>query len=101
MSGIEMRTKKGKNFKEVIEEEKNKGRTVKKIMHTLTNINSSVIYGCSFLLLVFVLDVVIYVALTPTLFVWAGILVATAVVSSLVASHITRFLKKQQWKYGN
>ena len=36
-----MRIKKGKNFKEVIEEEKKKGKTVKKIMRTLTSLNTS------------------------------------------------------------
>ncbi len=40
MSEKAMRAKKGKNFKEVIEEEKNKGKTVKKIMRTLTSLNT-------------------------------------------------------------
>jgi hypothetical protein len=96
-----MRTKKGKNFKEVIEGEKNKGKTSKKIMHTLTSINSSVVFSGSFLLLFLMLDVVMYVAMTPMLFVWMGILIVNAVVSSLAASRITKFFKKPQWKYDN
>jgi hypothetical protein len=96
-----MCTKKGKNFKEVIEEEKNKGKRVKKIMHRLTMINSSVVFSGSFLLLFLMLDVVMYVTMTPMLFVWMGILIVNAVVSSLAASRITKFFKKPQWKYDN
>ncbi len=101
MSGVEMRTKQGKNFKEVIEEEKNKGKTFKKIMRTLTRINASVVYGVSFLFVFVVLDLVAYTLLAPTVFVWAGILVVTAIVSSLVASRITNVLKKNQWRYNS
>jgi uncharacterized protein YqhQ len=96
-----MRTKKGKNFKEIIEEEKNKGRTVKKIMRTLTSISTSLVYGGSFLLFFVILDAVIYYLLAPNVFLWAGILVGTALVSSLFASRITNVLKKSQWKYKN
>jgi hypothetical protein len=99
MSEKEMRTKKGKNFKEIIEEEKNKGRTIKKIMRTLTGINTSFVYGGSFLLFFVISDVVIYYLLAPSVLLWTGILVGTALVSSLFASRITNVLKKNQWKY--
>jgi hypothetical protein len=96
---IEMRAKKGKNFKEVIEDEKNKGKTAKKIMRFLTGLDTSLVYGGSFLLVFVALDVMIYYLLAPSVIVWAGILVATALVSSLLASRITNLLKKNQWKY--
>ncbi len=96
---MHIRAKKGKNFKEVIAEEKNKGRFFKKTMKKLTSLNSSVIYGGSFLLFFIALDVVLYVLLSPGVFVWAGLLVAAALVSSVLASRITNLLKKQQWKY--
>ncbi len=98
---MRIRAKRGKNFKEVIAEEKNKGRFFKKTMKKLTSLNSSVIYGGSFLLFFIALDVVLYVLLSPDVFVWAGILVATALVSSVLASRITNLLKKQQWKYAS
>ena len=99
MSEKSMNSKKGKNFKEVIEQEKNKGKTFKKIMRILSGINASVVYGGSFLLFFVVLDVVIYFLLAPGVFVWAGVLVGTALVSSLLASRITDVLKKNKWKF--
>jgi hypothetical protein len=95
----EVNSKKGKNFKEVIEEEKNKGKTYKKIMRTLTGINASVVYGGSFLFFFVVFDVVVYYLLAPSVFVWAALLVVTALVSSLLASRITNVLKHNQWKF--
>jgi hypothetical protein len=95
----EMLEKKGKNFKEVIEEEKNKGKTAKSIMRAITSLNTSVIYGGTFLAVFVLIDVVLYLLLTPSVFVWAGILVVTALVSSLVASRLTNLLKNSQWKY--
>ncbi len=99
MSETSMHTKKGKNFKEVIEEEKNKGKTVKKIMRTLTSLNTSIMYGGSFLLAFLTIAAVLYFALAPSVLVWAGLLVAAALVSSLLASRITNMLKRNQWKY--
>lgn len=99
MSEQGMGTKKGKNFKEFIEDEKNKGKTVKKIMRTITSLNSSVLYGGSFLLVFIVLAVALYFLFVPGVFVWAGILVGAALVSSLLASRITTLLKNSQWKY--
>jgi hypothetical protein len=101
MSGIEMRSKKGKNFKEVIEDEKKKGRTFKKVMHFLTGINTSLVYGGSFLLFFIPLAAVVYYLFAPGVFVWAGILVGMAIVSSLLASRITKALKKNQWRFGS
>jgi hypothetical protein len=101
MQEIEMRSKKGKNFKEVIDDEKNKGRFFKKTMKILTGIDSSVVYGGSFLLFFAALDVTFYFLLAPGVFMWAGILVGTALVSSVLASKITKLLKKQQWKYAS
>ena len=101
MSEETMPTKRGKNFKEVIAEEKNKGKTRKKIMKRLTHINAEVMYGGSFLLLFVALDALIYYFLAPTVFIWAGILVGTAVLSSIFASRLTKTLKKQQWKYAS
>jgi len=98
---MHIRVKKGKNFKELIAEEKNKGKLFKKTMKTLTSVNSSVLYGGSFLLFFVALDVVLYVLLAPGVLLWAGLLVATALVSSVLASRITNLLKKQQWKYAS
>ncbi len=97
----EVREKKGKNFKEVIEDQKNKGKTTKKVMRAITSLSTSVIYGGTFLLFFVILDVILYLLLAPSVFVWAGILVGVAVVSSLLASRITRLLKNTQWKYKN
>ena len=94
-----MGTKKGRNFKEVIEQEKTKGKTFKKIMRTLSSIDASVVYGGSFLFLFVVLDVAFYFLFVPDVLVWAGVLVGTALVSSLVASRVTNVLKKNQWKF--
>jgi len=94
-----MRIKKGKNFKEVIDEEKNKGKTVKKIMRIITSLSTSVIYGGSFLLSFITMAAVIYFLFAPTVFVWAGILVVVALVSSLFASRLAGYLRKSQWKY--
>jgi hypothetical protein len=91
--------KKGKNFKEVIREEKAKGQTAKKIMAKITGLSMSVLYGGSFLLFFLLIDAVLYFALSPSVLVWAGILVGSALVSSLLASRISNMLKKSQWKY--
>jgi hypothetical protein len=91
--------KKGKNFKEVIAEEKNKGRYFKLVMRRLTSLNSSLLYSVSFLLLFVVIDVAVYALFEPAVLVWAGILVASALASSIFASKVTHMLKKQQWKY--
>jgi len=94
-----LRIKKGKNFKEVIAEEKNKGRTFKRFMKRLTSISQSVLYGGTFLLFFIAIDVAFYALVAPTVIVWAVVLVVTALVSSVIASKVTGFLKKQQWKY--
>ncbi len=101
MSEKHMPSKKGKNFKEVIEQEKNKGKTRKKIMKQLTHINAEVMYGGSFLLVFVVLDILIYYLITPSVFIWAGVLIGTALLSSIFASRLTNTLKKQQWKYAS
>jgi hypothetical protein len=93
--------KKGKDFKQVILEEKQKGKTSKKIMKAITGVTSSVMYAFVFLLIFVSLDAAVYVLLSPEVFVWAGILVGVAVVSSVVSSRITNLLKKQQWKYAS
>ena len=98
---MHLRIKKGKNFKEVIAEEQKKGRTYKLFMKRLTGINTSVIYGGSFLLFFAIFDLALYNLLVPSAFVWAGLLVVTALVSSILASRITKYLKKQQWKYSS
>jgi hypothetical protein len=99
MSETGLPQKKGKNFKEIIEEEKNKGKTTKKILHILTGLSTSVIYGGSFLFSFLVLSGILYCLIVPSVFLWAGILVVTALVSSLMASRVTNMLKKIQWKY--
>ncbi len=93
--------KKGKNFKQVIIDEKQKGKTYKRIMKTITGISSPVMYTFAFLLIFVSADITFFILLSPSVFVWAGILVGAAVVASLVASRITNLLKKQQWKYAS
>jgi hypothetical protein len=68
-------------------------------MRILSSVNASVVYGGAFLF--FFLDGGLYFLLVPNVFVWAGILVGTALVSSLLASRITNGLKKSQWKFKN
>jgi 3-methyladenine DNA glycosylase/8-oxoguanine DNA glycosylase len=94
-----MPKKTGKNFKEVIKEQENKGKTRKAIMKRLTSIDSAVMYAGSFLLLFVALDAAIYLLLAPDVFVWAGSLIVSAVVSSLFAQRVTKTLKRLQWKY--
>lgn len=97
---MHLRIKKGKNFKEVIADEKKKGRYVKLFMKRITSLSTSVIYGGSFLLFFATIDLTLYLLLVPSAFVWAGLLVVSALASSVLASRITKYLKKQQWKYG-
>ncbi len=99
--GMHLRIKKGKNFKEVIADEQKKGRTFKLFMKKVTSISQSVIYGGSFLLFFAVIDISLFMLLVPSVFVWAGLLVVSALVSSILASRITKYLKKQQWKYSS
>jgi hypothetical protein len=101
MSEGRKREKKGKDFKQVIAEEKEKGKTSRRLMKIITGISSSVLYASTFLVMFVSLDVVIYVLFSPGVFVWAGALVGVAVLSSVVASRITNLLKKQQWKYAS
>jgi hypothetical protein len=101
MSDQNMQTKKGKNFKEVIAEEKQKGKTTKKIMHIITSLNVSILYGGSFLACFVALAAVFYVALSPAVFVWAGLLLVAALISTLLASRITKAIKKLQWRYND
>jgi hypothetical protein len=98
---MHLRIKKGKNFKEVIADEQKKGRTFKLLMKKITGISQSVIYGSSFLLFFVVFDLSLYMLLVPTVFVWAGLLVVSALASSILASRMTKYLKKQQWKYSS
>jgi hypothetical protein len=67
-------------------------------MRTLTSLNASLVYGGSFLLVFLTIAAVFYFVLALSVFVWAGVLVAAALVSSLSASRITNMLKKNQWK---
>jgi thiamine transporter ThiT len=99
MSEHQMSGKKGKNFKDIIAEEKTKGATRKKVMRFLTHINAGVLYCGSFLVAFVVLDALIYALFSPDVYIWAVALILTAVVSSIVASRLTNNLKKQQWKY--
>ncbi len=94
-------TKKGKNFKDVIAEEKNKGKYFKLLMKRLTSLSQSLLYSVSFLMLFIIIDVAVYALLAPAVLVWAGVLVASALVSSIFASKVTNRLKKQQWKYAS
>jgi hypothetical protein len=89
----------GKDFREIIEEEKNKGKTYKKVMRVLTSINEQVLYGGTFLFFFIILDVALYFLLSPDVFVWTGLLIATALVSSLLASRVSSMLKRNQWKF--
>jgi hypothetical protein len=99
--GMHLRIKKGKNFKEVIADEKKKGRRFKLFMKKLTSISTSVIYGGSFLLFFVVFDLALYLLLAPTVFVWAALLVGSALASSILASRVTKYLKRQQWKFSS
>ncbi len=101
MSEGEKKTAKGKNFKQVIQQEKTKGKFRRKLMKLLTRINTSAMYGGSFLLLFIALDAALYYVLSPSVMVWAVILVGAAAVSTLFASHVTDALKKRQWKYAS
>jgi membrane protein YdbS with pleckstrin-like domain len=101
MSEVSVLIKKGKHFKEVIEEEKRKGQTKKSIMRAITSLNESILYSVFFLIAFVAISAVFYFALAPSVFIWAGILVAAAVVSTLFASHMASLLKNKQWKYKN
>ena len=59
---MHLRIKKGKNFKEVIADEKKKGRYVKLFMKRITSLSTSVIYGGSFLLFFATIDLTLYFA---------------------------------------
>jgi membrane protein YdbS with pleckstrin-like domain len=98
---MRLRVKKGKNFKEVIAEEKKKGRYTKLVMKRLTSLSTSLLYSCAFLLVFVAISAAVYSLFEPTVFIWAGILVLAALVSSIFASKITHLLKKQQWKYSS
>ena len=101
MSEKNMHSKKGKNFKEILEQEKKKGKTSKKIMKTITHIDTSIIYSASFLLPFVGLAALIYLLLSPDVFIWAGLLVAVALVCSIFASRLTKLIKQQQWRYAS
>jgi hypothetical protein len=101
MSEKSMQSKKGKNFKEIIEEEKQKGKTTKKIMHALTSLDVSVLYGGSFLVCFVALAAVFYFALSPAVFVWAGLLLVAALVSTFLASRFAKLVKRLQWRYSD
>jgi hypothetical protein len=94
-----MSSKKGKNFKEVIAEREHKGATKKSILAKITSLNVSVLYSASFLFSFIVIDALLYFALSPGVFVWAGILVVAALASTLFASRLTSLIKKNKWKY--
>jgi membrane protein YdbS with pleckstrin-like domain len=95
------KTKKGKDFKQFIKDENQKGRTFKKIMKAITGVRQSVMYAFVFLLIFVTVDVVVYVSFLPPVIVWAGILVAVALAASVLSSRVTSLLKRQQWKYAS
>jgi membrane protein YdbS with pleckstrin-like domain len=95
------KTKKGKDFKQFIKDENQKGRTFKKIMKAITGVSQSVMYAFVFLLIFVTVDVVVYVSFLPPVIVWAGILVAVALAASVLSSRVTSLLKRQQWKYAS
>jgi hypothetical protein len=99
MSEQGMSSKKGKNFKEVIAEEQQKGKTKKSIMRAITGLDVSILYSGFFLISFVAVAAVFYFAFAPSVFVWAGILVVAAIVGTLVASRMTKMLKNNQWKY--
>ena len=101
MSEEKMRIKKGRNFKEIIAEEKKKGKTSRRIMKRITHIDTSVLYTSSFLLPFVALDAMLYSLLKPNVFMWAGILVGIALICSIFASYLTKTIKKQQWRYAS
>lgn len=101
MSEDHMSSKKGKNFKDIIEEEKTKGETRKKVMHFLTQINTGVLYCGSFLVVFVAISVLVYALLSPDVYIWAVALIIAAGVSSIFASRLTNALKKRQWKYAS
>jgi uncharacterized membrane protein YfcA len=94
-----MTPKKGKNFKEVIAEAQQKGKTTKSLMRTITSLDISVLYSGFFLLSFISIAAVCYIAFAPSVFVWAGVLVLAAAVGTLVASRMTKKLKNIQFKY--
>ena len=94
-----MREKKGKNFKEVIEEQKRKGGIREAFMRLITGIDTSILYSFSFLLVFVPLDVLIYWFLVPDVLFWALSLIGSAAVGSILASRVTKIVKKQQWRY--
>jgi hypothetical protein len=94
-----MSQKKGKNFKEVIAEDKQKGKTKRSLMRTITSLDISLLYSGFFLLSFISIAAVCYFAFEPSVFVWAGILVLAAAVGTLVASRVTKKLKNIQFKY--
>jgi predicted tellurium resistance membrane protein TerC len=96
---MHLRIKKGKNFKEVIAEEKNKGKNFKRFMKQLTSLSQSVLYGGTFLLFFIAIDLVLYALFAPTVYIWAVVLVVVALISSILASKISHKIKTQQWKY--
>jgi len=99
MSETNMRSKKGKNFKTIILEEKNKGKTSRKIMKIITRIDASILYALSFLLPFTGLATLIYIVLSPDVLIWAAILVVIALTCSIFASRLTKIIKQQQWRY--
>jgi positive regulator of sigma E activity len=68
-------------------------------MKILSSIDSSIIYCLSFLFMFAGLCVLFYYLFAPTVFVWAGVVVGMAVISSVFASFLTKRLKKHQWQY--
>ncbi len=68
-------------------------------MRVLTRLNEEVVYGGVFLFFFVILDVAVYVLWAPDVFVWAGLLIVTALVSSLLAARISSVLKRNQWKF--
>jgi hypothetical protein len=98
MSG-RMSQKKGKNFKEVIAEEQQRGKTKRSIMRAITSLDTSILYSGFFLLSFVSIAAVFYFAFAPSVFIWAGILVLAAAIGTAVASRMTKKLKNIQFKY--
>jgi Kef-type K+ transport system membrane component KefB len=94
-----MREKKGKDFKEVIRDEKRQGGVREEALKKITSVNASFLYGLCFLVTFASLDALMYWLLTPGVLLWLIILVASAAVGLFFASRLTRLVKKRQWRY--
>ncbi|MFB3889592.1 MAG: hypothetical protein ACE14S_08880 [Candidatus Bathyarchaeia archaeon] len=101
MSFEDKSSKKSKTFKQVIEEENNKKKLHNRVMRRITSINASLLYSLSFLLPFVTVAALVYYLLSPSVAVWALLLVVVAGVCSVFASYFTKAIKKKQWLYAS